>query len=121
MPTACPCTPDKHYHACCQPLHQGALASHPEQLMRARYSAFALGLTDYLTQTWHSSTRPQLNLVDNPTWVKLQILDSGYRGDHGFVHFRAFYQAHGELNMMEERSRFVREGERWLYVDGEVN
>lgn len=121
MSTACPCDPNRRYHACCQPLHQGALAANPEQLMRSRYSAFALGLTGYLADTWHPSTRPQLNLVDNPAWVKLQVLDSGYQDDQGFVYFRAFYQADGELNMMEERSRFVREGERWLYVDGAVS
>lgn len=117
-PGTCPCDATKLYSACCQPLHLGSLATSPEQLMRSRYSAFALGLTDYLLQTWHPSTRPSLELDDNPTWVKLQILASDQQQEHGWVHFRAFYQAQGELQMMEERSRFVREAERWWYVDG---
>ena len=116
----CPCNPSMAYQSCCQPLHDGAVATTPEQLMRSRYSAFALGLTDYLHATWHPSTRPALDLKDNPRWVQLQILDSGQQHQHGWVHFRAFYQEQGELQMLEERSRFVCEAERWLYLDGSV-
>lgn len=88
--------------------------------MRSRYSAFALGLRDYLQRTWHSSTCPALELDDNPTWVKLQILSRHQHQDTATVHFRAFYDVAGELQMLEERSRFVRENGRWLYLDGRV-
>lgn len=87
--------------------------------MRSRYSAFALGNTRYLLSTWHPSTRPSLNLADNPEWVKLQVLTSRSDGDRGFVHFRAFYRADGELHMLEEQSRFVREQGHWFYLDGQ--
>ena len=58
--TPCPCDSGQTYVQCCGPWHQGlglgVFAPTPEALMRSRYSAFALGLVDYLTATWHPST-----------------------------------------------------------------
>lgn len=116
----CPCSPHTLYENCCQLLHLGAAADSPERLMRARFSAFALNLQQYLEQTWHPSTRPQLALNDNPEWVQLQILASSQKSNKGMVHFRAFYKHHKELGMMEEKSDFIFEQGQWLYVQGEV-
>ena len=44
--------------------------------MRSRYSAYVLGLEDYLLATWHASTRPAaLNLCTEakPKWLGLEI------------------------------------------------
>ena len=47
------------YARCCGQYLEGKLAAPDAQsLMRSRYSAFVLGLDDYLLQTWHASTRP---------------------------------------------------------------
>ena len=114
----CPCGSGELYASCCGHYHQGAIAATPEQLMRSRYSAFALGLTEYLLQTWHPTTQPQLDLADNPTWLKLEILSSWQRNNKGFVHFRAYYQVGSELGVLEEASDFVLENQRWYYVQG---
>ena len=43
-----------------RPLHEGtARAATAEQLMRSRYSAFAVGDAGYLLDTWHPGTRPR--------------------------------------------------------------
>ena len=58
----CPCGHPAAYAACCGRYHAGALhlsAPTAEALMRSRYSAFVLGLNDYLLATWHASTRPE--------------------------------------------------------------
>ena len=48
----CPCHSKKRYADCCGPLHKGTRpAATPEELMRSRYSAFALGEVDYLAKT----------------------------------------------------------------------
>lgn len=47
----CPCHSGARYVACCKPLHDGAPATSPVSLMRSRFSAFALGLGDYLVDT----------------------------------------------------------------------
>ena len=46
---ACPCGGGVSYTHCCEPFHTGqALPPTAEALMRSRYSAFVLGLADYL-------------------------------------------------------------------------
>lgn len=89
--------------------------------MRSRYSAYVLKQSAYLAQTWHPSTRPAaLNIDADPvSWQRLAMLacEAGGEGDaQGTVEFVAWY-AGGQLH---ERSRFVREGGRWFYVDGEI-
>ncbi len=92
--------------------------------MRSRFDAFKRGDAEWLIETWHPSTRPRrLDLTDNPRWRGLQILDTvagGPDDDTGVVEFRATHVADGELGILHERSRFVREDGRWYYVDGEL-
>lgn len=119
MPESCPCGSGLAYPDCCQKAHKGVAPDTPEALMRSRYSAFVLGLADYLLATWHPSTRPgSLSLDDSPEWASLQVLDHSMQGDKGQVHFRAIYRAGAGWGFLEERSDFVREAGRWFYVSG---
>lgn len=116
---ACHCGSGLAYSECCGPLHQGTPAAHPEALMRSRYSAFVLGLGDYLLQTWHPSTRPtELKLEGSPQWSSLQVLSAGTRGDAGQVHFRATYRSGKGWGYLEEVSDFSKEAGRWYYRAG---
>jgi len=110
----CPCGSGRPLAHCCGRYHAGEPAPGAEALMRSRYSAFVLKLSDYLSETWHPSTRPPaLNVEqDDVAWQRLQIIDSG----EDWVEFAAFYEG-GQLH---ERSRFVREAGRWFYLDGEI-
>ena len=97
-----------------------------EALMRSRFAAFKSGDARWLLRTWHPSTRPaDLDLVDNPRWRGLQIVDvvdGGADAVHGIVEFRATYlQDDGEIGVLHERSRFVRDDGRWYYVDGDIS
>lgn len=80
--------------------------------MRSRFSAFVLGLSDYLLASWHPSTRPATLELDDTEWRRLQIVDVS--GD--VVEFRASYRG----GLLHERSRFARVDGRWLYVDGDL-
>jgi SEC-C motif-containing protein len=92
--------------------------------MRSRYSAFAAGLAPHLLATWHPSTRPaDLDLADDTTWRRLQIVDvvaGGPDDVEGVVEFRASYRTPAGAGLIHERSRFVREEGHWFYVDGDV-
>ncbi len=92
--------------------------------MRSRYAAFALGLADYLRQTWHASTRPDtLDLLTppQPKWIGLQVLQTAMQDDtHGTVRFVARCRIGGRAEKLEETSRFVKEDGRWFYIDGEI-
>ncbi|GAA0400658.1 YchJ family protein [Streptomyces luteireticuli] len=119
----CPCGLPASYAGCCGAFHTGASsAPTAERLMRSRYSAFAVGDVPYLLRTWHSSTRPAvLDLDDGVRWTGLEILaTSGGTAFHqeGTVEFRAHCRVGGREDSQHELSRFVREGGRWVYVDG---
>lgn len=96
-----------------------------EDLMRSRFAAFKRADAAWLLRTWHPSTRPaELDLTDNPRWRGLQIVDvegGGVDAETGIVEFRATcLQNDGSLGILHERSRFLREGGRWFYVDGDL-
>lgn len=123
------------YGQCCQPWHQGwARAVHattPEQLMRSRYSAYALATQNspqghamlaYVQATWHHSSAPgdlELSLIQ---WAGLDVLSADQTQDAGIVEFVAHYKDNGKAHKMHEISRFIRsdDGVRWLYIDGQA-
>lgn len=92
--------------------------------MRSRYTAFSLGDAAHLLRTWHPRTRPRSVDVDpDLRWRRLTILDRSGGGPFdrdGVVEFEAFWREGAERGSLHERSRFVREGREWLYVDGDV-
>ena len=115
-PAGCPCGLPQVYDACCGAFHRGeATAPTAERLMRSRYTAFAVGDAAYLLATWHPSTRPPaLDLDPTLRWTRLEVLSAsgGLLDVDGVVHFRA----HSSAGVVEERSRFVRDGGRWSYL-----
>lgn len=123
MNRRCPCGTGLGYDDCCGPLHAGTrAAATAEQLMRARYSAFAVGDPAYLIATWHPRTRPPaLDLDPGIRWVGLDVLATdggGLLADEGTVEFRAHRVADGERGEQHEVSRFVRDDGAWRYLDG---
>ena len=91
--------------------------------MRARYTAYVLGLTDYLRATWAPETCPETFEPDPPglKWLGLDVkrhLPAG--ADHATVEFVARSKLDGRAHRLHERSRFERREGRWLYVDGEL-
>ena len=91
--------------------------------MRARYSAYTQGRADYLSATWHPTTRRQTLDLDEPvTWLGLKVLRTeagGPQDRDGKVEFVARYKVDGQAHRLHEISRFLRREGRWFYVDGE--
>ena len=119
----CPCG-KADYGGCCGRYHGGLSAPDAESLMRSRYSAFVLGLSDYLLATWHPSTRPSTLVLDpGVRWLGLDIKKAAVAGDadHATVEFVARSRhGGGPAHRQHELSRFVREDGRWFYLDGDV-
>lgn len=106
---------------CCGPLLDGAPAPSAERLMRSRYTAFAVGDAGYLVRTWHPRTRPSDVDLDGTVWEGLVIEEAAEEGDAATVAFRASWRRGSDRGVLAERSRFVRRGGRWVYVDGDVD
>ena len=118
--TACPCGGNQ-YATCCGRFHAGAVADTAEQLMRSRYAAYVLGLSDYVHASWHASTRPErADLAHDAQckWLGLEIRQHDAQGDDARVEFVARYKTGGRAQRLHEISRFVREDGRWFYLDG---
>jgi SEC-C motif-containing protein len=91
--------------------------------MRSRYTAFTMGLTDYLLDTWAPETRPTAIEADPPglTWVGLELKRHVvHDDDHATVEFVARTKLGGRQRAMHEVSRFERRDGRWIYVDGDL-
>ena len=119
----CPCGSGKTYQNCCEPYHtEKEIPQTPEQLMRSRYTAFAMVLPEYLVDTTHSSSQKDNDFSDiedwakSNKWLKLEIV---FAKDNK-VRFRAHYKDKvGEIYEHDELSTFVQENGKWFYVDGE--
>lgn len=121
----CPCHSGEKYKKCCQPYHRGSLPSNAEKLMRSRYSAFALGLADYIMATTHPNNsdftddieqwkQSVLSFSENTHFLGLTItefIDGEYLA---FVTFEAKL----DNGLLKEKSRFLKEDGRWLYESG---
>ena len=99
----------------------GPFAPDAQQLMRSRYSAFVLEREAYLRSTWHASHRPaDIEFDPRVKWLGLEVRDYRLTGaDTAEVEFVARQKpASGPATRLHERSRFVLEAGRWLYLDG---
>lgn len=124
----CPCKSGATYADCCEPYHkESILPTTAEQLMRSRYSAYALKLIDYLVNTTHkdklkSSYRTKLlATIHDIEWTGLQIIKTSAGGasdKSGKVKFEASYFENDSEGNMIEHSRFKKVSGRWYYYDG---
>ena len=93
-----------------------------ESLMRSRYTAFVREDAAYLLATWHPSHRPaSLDFDAAAQWLGLEVRGHWVKdADHAEVEFVARHRLGGRAVRLHERSRFLREGGRWYYVDGDM-
>lgn len=123
----CPCGSGEQYQLCCQRLHTGTPAPDAERLMRSRYSAYALGLIDYLV----SSTLPaQQSQLDRQAmeqwscasnWLGLEV-ELASPVDQHTARAKVTFIAHwadpdGQRHSHRECSDFVKKQEHWFFID----
>ncbi|MBS0630017.1 MAG: zinc chelation protein SecC [Verrucomicrobia bacterium] len=133
--TPCPCHSGESYSKCCKPFHEGTLPKNALQLMRSRYSAFALNLPDYIIQTTHPANREYS--PDHQAWkesisyfsqcskfIGLTIHDFKEKGMEASVTFTANISRvqNGKLYdaSFTENSYFEKVNQKWLYAAGDT-
>lgn len=128
MTGPCICGSGKPFRQCCGRFLSGRQQPRtPEQLMRSRYAAYALGdHGDYLLRTWFPATAKGLTVESlcrrSCDWTRLEILRKSLDGNRGTVEFNAWFRRQGgEEEVLHEKSVFQRVNGRWLYVGGEVS
>lgn len=123
--TDCPCRSNQSYAACCEPLHEGKSKPRTaEQLMRARYSAFAKQRTDYVKQTVVANQRKDIDDNQLDAWAKqskwlgfeVRNKEAGTEKDaEGMVEFVANYEIGGHVVKHHEFAKFVRDEGEWFF------
>jgi SEC-C motif domain protein len=128
----CPCSSEIMYSLCCKKYHEGKEnAETPRELVKSRFSAYALSLADYIISTTHKTSPIYSQNIDE--WKEL-ILDFSkstifkkleiYNVEEENNRARVFFTAHLEQNEYDstftEISNFINENSRWYYIKGQV-
>lgn len=117
----CPCCSQISYANCCEKYHLNtALPKTPEQLMRSRYSAYALHLIDYLVETTYPLNRHLYPKKDLTIWAKAnKWLGLGIcNAVNDTVEFKAYYQNGLQSLVHHELSVFKLLNNKWYYYNG---
>ena len=129
MSHACPCGSGSLLDDCCGRYHAGTPAPSAELLMRSRYSAYVLGLVDYLLATTLPAQQADLDRAAisawslGSTWLGLEVESAellGGQPEHAFVTFTARWHDDGGEHSHRERSAFVQNVGRWHFIDPTV-
>ena len=125
----CICCSGKTYDLCCKPMHQGLLAQNAKELMRSRFSAYALNLYQYIIDTTHPASpefkedlkkwkKSLANFSLNSTFEGLEILDFKESAATASVTFVAHIKQKKQDATFTEKSFFEKIKGRWLYKSG---
>lgn len=116
----CPCGSGHLLAECCLPIHDGQLiATTPEELMRSRYTAYALNNLQYIENTMRGRALEEFQQNSensaNIKWLKLEVLASSVDMDNGIVEFKAYYRFNGHKYCLHEVSEFELIDGHWYY------
>ena len=126
----CPCGSGRDYDECCgQYIGGKSKAPTAEALMRARYSAYAVGAVDFIVETCVTAEGGRIDVdatkkwSEGSKWLGLKILKTekgGAADDKGSVEFVATYEQAGLREEHHEIGGFVKKEGLWLYDDGNI-
>ncbi len=128
--SSCPCGTGLAYEECCGPIIEGTQSAlRAEQLMRSRYTAYAIHNIGYLYSSLHPEHRKDYDekstrkWAESSQWHNLEILDArgGEEGDtEGTVEFKAAFTEGGTRRVHHEIASFKKDGGRWYFVNGNL-
>ncbi|PCI55836.1 MAG: SecC motif-containing protein [Gammaproteobacteria bacterium] len=144
----CFCGSNFNFSSCCQPyINKEVQVQTAEQLMRSRFSAYAIGNAQYIYDTYAKSSRAEQSVEDIDDWSKsclwialkiYPIANSVNNTTEQLVEFSAFYITNNTLCELREKSRFILEEsiatnstvkekatlnsplKQWRYIDGDI-
>ena len=88
----------------------------PKELMISRYEAFVKENWEYIAKTSVHQTIDELSIPNSIKWLKLDVLDSY----DDIVEFKAYYEENGKVQVLHEKSNFIKKDGEWKYLDGEL-
>ena len=128
----CPCSSGKTYIDCCKSLHEGKIvAQNALQLMKSRYSAYAMNNPDYIILTTPPASPKYLQkkfswkrsisqFSRRFSFNQLEILDFNENNNGATVTFTAHLSEKDHDATFTEKSYFEKVKGRWFYLTGHV-
>ena len=86
----------------------------PKELMNSRYEAFIKEDWEYIANTSIDQTLEDLQNSPPMEWLKLDVLDSY----ENIVEFKAYYRIDNTIEVLHEKSFFIKIDGDWKYKDG---
>lgn len=127
----CHCGSLKKYKKCCKTFHDNiTFPKTALELMKSRFTAFAIQNSKYIISTTHSRNpdftndlkswnEDIMNFSKNTNFKRLEIIDFIDGEIESFVTFKAtLFQNEDDISFCE-KSRFLKVEDKWFYVDGE--
>ncbi len=126
----CPCGSRKAYGSCCGQFHNGLkFPETAEELMRSRYSAYAINNLIYIKNTMQGKAAQGFSendfdaQKDSHQLLGLDVLrhvKDKKNPNHAYVEFRALHHYHGKYSVIQELSEFIKTEGKWFYIDGKI-
>ena len=126
----CPCGSSLPFDDCCGPYLMGdKSAPTAAAMMRARYTAYAMGSIDYLYKTSGPKVQKEFDAdgskrwSQSAKWTGLEMLRAeggGENDEKGVVEFVAHYGIKGKDFAHHEVSEFDRIDGEWRFIDGKI-
>ena len=120
----CVCGKGESTETCCGPILEGKRkAETAEELMRARYAAYALGNVDFIMDSHDPEKGEEVDCSNTEAWSKqskwqgLEIVSTDKGGpddENGTVEFVARYKIKGMNVSHHERAIFRKHNGRWV-------
>lgn len=126
----CPCGSKQKYKKCCKIFHEGSNPRTALDLMKSRYTAYVLGDSKYIMNTTHKSnidysddkiswSKAIKDFSDNSEFNSLNVINFEEKGNEAFVTFKvSIFQSNEDISFVE-KSKFLKEDNKWLYHSGE--
>jgi len=129
--TDCPCSSGRTFADCCQPVIQKQrLAQTAEELMRARYSAYATAAVDFLRESSAPLLQRKFDEKSSREWAQgsewrglkiVRCVDGSPEDSTGTVEFIASYRYKDQDHEHHETASFIRDARgHWSFEDGWV-
>lgn len=124
----CFCGSGLTFEKCCGVfIVDGQFPKTAEQLMRSRFSAYCTKDAKYIHNSYAHKERHKhpeseiLSFANSASFVDLTICSTFKKGIYDFVEFKALFISSNTLCTLHENSRFIKENDQWVYLDGDIN
>ncbi|MDA3926431.1 MAG: YchJ family protein [Kiritimatiellae bacterium] len=130
MSEPCPCGSKLDFDQCCEPfLLDIKKPKTATQLMRSRYTAYAMGTVEFLFKTSSPKVKKEFDADSSRKWAEsakwtgievIKEIEGTAKDSKGTVEFIAHYTVNETDFNHHERADFAKIDGEWMFMDGKI-